>query len=86
MDFPRQPGVFDKTLTSLKQSQNFLNQHAKLVNAIREPWNMSTYQVLGELEKARRRGFHALNLDIPNSLQYTLNSIDEFSVQLYTLS
>lgn len=82
VEFAPQPGVSDKAFTSLKQSQDFLNKHTKSVNGIREPWNMSPYQVMGEIAKMHRLGLNVFNFDIPNSLQYTLSAIDELTGRL----
>ena len=65
VEFPPQPLVSEKAFITLHQSQTFLNNHAKSINNLREPWAMSPYQVMGEIAKLHRLGLNIFNFDSP---------------------
>ena len=82
VEFPPQPLVSEKAFITLHQSQTFLNNHAKSINNLREPWAMSPSQVMGEIAKLHRLGLNIFNFDIPDSIGYTRSKLDDLTSRI----
>ena len=86
VEYPDQLQVSNKAFEVLTESQNFLNKHAKRVNAPRDPWGLNAYEVMGEIAKIHRLGLNIFSFEIPNSSTYTKDKLKELSNRLIDLS